>query len=185
MNINFGEKDPRILEKMFENMLDKYPEGLNECPLSQEEMDNVLKAVSNVLKHQYKIDLDDTGYDDRYNDGLKDAREIIIKLHTMSPIVRKKIFNEDYVKEILLTYTLKEIDEKIKAYEQKQNKIKVGDEVYYLDSTHKSVVTSITDGNVVCITAAGKWAINNVSELHKTGKHYDIQSILDGLKEDS
>ena len=184
MNINFGEKDPRILEKMFEDMMDKYPESLNECPLSQEEMDNVLKAVSKVLKHQPKIHLEDTGYDDRYNDGLKDAREIIIKLHTMSSIVRKRIFDEDYIKPILLTYTLKEIDEKIKAYEQEKNRIQVGDEVYYLDSTYKSVVTAITDGNVVCITAAGKWAINNVSELHKTGKHYDIQSILDSLKDD-
>lgn len=79
--------------------------------------------------------------------------------------------------------SLSEFVNKYKEYKDKQNEIKVGDEVYYLDHNYKSIVTCVEDGVAVMITNNGKWSTCNTEELHKTGKHYDIESILNGLKE--
>ena len=61
----------------------------------------------------------------------------------------------------------------------------MGDEVYFTDPNYKSVVVNIEedDDTIIMMSSVGKWHVNKPSVLHKTGKHYDIQSILNGLKE--
>lgn len=94
-----------------------------------------------------------------------------------------EIWGNGMLSEILFHTSLSEFVNKYKEYKDKQNEIKAGDEVYYLDHNYKSIVTSVEDGVAVMITNNGKWSTCNTEELHKTGKHYDIESILNGLKE--
>ena len=84
--------------------------------------------------------------------------------------------------------SLSEFVSRYKEYEQKkeeENKgIKVGDEVYYLDKHFHYVVTYIDEQNIAIILSQyGKYGTVNVVNLHKTGKHYDIESMLNQLKE--
>lgn len=64
------------------------------------------------------------------------------------------------------------------------DEVKVGDEVYYLDENYKSVVTSVSEDTAVMITQNGKWAVNYVKKLHRTGRHFDtIEEVLKQLQE--
>lgn len=71
-------------------------------------------------------------------------------------------------------------------YEAKE--IQVGDEVYNLDPENVRVVTAIYDDGkghkqAVQICKNGKYAVDKVDTLKKTGKHYDgIESILDQMR---
>lgn len=71
-------------------------------------------------------------------------------------------------------------------YEAKE--IQVGDEVYNLDPENVRVVTAIYDDGkghkqAVQICKNGKYAVDRVDTLRKTGKHYDgIESILDQMR---
>lgn len=63
------------------------------------------------------------------------------------------------------------------------NEIRVGDEVYFLDENYKSVVTCVADNYAVMITQIGKWSVEDVKKIHKTGKHFDeIEKVLNLLK---
>lgn len=71
-------------------------------------------------------------------------------------------------------------------YEAKE--VQVGDEVYNLDPENVRVVTAIYYDDkgykqAVQICKNGKYAVDRVDTLTKTGKHYDgIESILDQMK---
>lgn len=75
-----------------------------------------------------------------------------------------------------------------KEYRQR-TEINVGDEVYLIDECHPRVVTCITKINgenpaAVQFTKSGKWVVDNVTELHKTGRHFDqIEEVLKALGE--
>lgn len=64
------------------------------------------------------------------------------------------------------------------------NEIRVGDEVYLLDENRKSVVTYVDGGHyAVMICQSGKWSVEDVKKIHKTGKHFDeIEKVLNLLK---
>lgn len=88
--------------------------------------------------------------------------------------------------------SLSEFVNKYKEYKQKKEKdkeINVGDEVCKQGSDTKYIVTAIDktllgDTAFRCMSEYGlSYSILNTEQLIKTGKHYDIQSILDGLKE--
>ena len=171
-------------------------------PLSGKEIDDVLKAVNTVQKHQSEINPDDVCckagyeqgyqeaktefYENRYQEGLQDAWELIGKIINMSLSRRKEILGDYTYYDIIQKNTASESLEKIKAYEQEQSKIEVGDEVYSDAFETKGVITHITpDGDTVAIMNDGYTMIRQgTCGLRKTGKHYDIQSILDGLRED-
>lgn len=127
----------------------------------------------------------DKGYDEGYKDGADAAWKLTWEIINMSFSQRKEILGDYAFPDIIKKYTASEALEKIKAYVQR---IEVGDEVYFADSNHKRVVTAIITENgknpqAVQFSSSGRWAIDDVKDLHKTSKHYDIQSILDGLKE--
>jgi hypothetical protein len=98
-----------------------------------------------------------------------------------------------YCVNIFERHTASEAIEKLRAYEEKKkqekdNKIHVGDEVYLLDVNYLSIVTSIDDyygvEKATCITQNGKWYVNTISELHKTGRHFpEIAEVLKKLQE--
>ena len=91
---------------------------------------------------------------------------------------------------ILLKYSISEIIEKIREYDDKKaernaspdNELHIGDEVYALDESKRKTVTAI-DGNIVIVLgASGKYGTFNTSELHKTGRRFVIDEILRELR---
>lgn len=189
---------PHCHAKMANGVKDKK----DEFPLSQEEINNLLKALQNddltqklhdmLSNNPYDVcykagyeqgyqEAKTEFYENRYQEGLQDAWEMTLKVIDMSLSQRKAILGDYSFYDSIQKNTASEALEKIKAYEQR---IEVGDEVYFVDSNHKRVVTAIIDGAAVQFTETGKWAVDDVDKLHKTGKHYDIQSILDGLGEE-
>jgi hypothetical protein len=158
--------------------------GSDEYPLSGKEMDDVLKAVNTVQKHQSEINLDDAGYDEGYKDGLNEAWNGIRKIFNMPCGEVKQMFGTAYYPEVIEKNTASEVLEKIKAYEQR---LEVGDEVIHKTITKckPHVITQIRAEWVGVLSEKGYQLTWEKKKVVKTGKHYDIQSILDGLKEDS
>lgn len=84
--------------------------------------------------------------------------------------------------------------QKIKDYEeqqkQKDDEIHVGDEVYTsLDENFKYIVTRIyrwyNELAANLLSQNGTWGLMELSNLHKTGKHYDaIEEVLKELRRD-
>lgn len=94
-----------------------------------------------------------------------------------------------YISEAL-DMAIKALEQELKEYEQSQNEIKVGDEVYLSDEHYPRVVTCVTKTNgenpvAIQLTKSGKWVTDNITELHKTGRHFDqIEEVLKALKEE-
>lgn len=80
-----------------------------------------------------------------------------------------------------------EINSKLRDATEEDKEIKVGDYVqFYSAFKHTTmIVTHINDDMRYCdgITFDGNTFTVNKDALHKTGKHYDILSVLDKLKE--
>ena len=99
-----------------------------------------------------------------------------------------ELFGSDDYDIIMRHFSATEVIEKIREWEEKQkqqtdSEISVGDEVYTLDETYHSVVTNIYDNygrkKAVVITQSGKWDVDDIEHLHKTGRHFDeIEYIL-------
>lgn len=138
--------------------------------------------------------LTDKAYYDGYNSGAFEAwscaREISLLDSNFASVEEVKnilkVFGTDNIYNILHDYTPQDAIKRLKDYEKKQNdEIKVGDEVYNLDPENVRVVTAIYDDNkgykqAVQICKNGKYVVDKVDTLKKTGKHYDeIESILD------
>ena len=128
-----------------------------------------------------------------YQRGLDDAWEAARK------VGHCKLW-DDYTKDtgkpsvcavaVLDHYTAYEAIEKLKAYEEKQkaeDEIKVGDEVETKDGKRFVVTTfgSGFDGDIaVGVCADGLGLGVDLKELHKTGRHFDIASILKEMQND-
>jgi len=81
--------------------------------------------------------------------------------------------------------TLWQPKEKQDAPEMNVESIEVGDEVYQLDKNYTYIVTN-TDDKIACFfSRTGHWGCRSISELHKTGRHFPIQEILDAMKNNS
>lgn len=126
-----------------------------------------------------------------YNKGLEDGRNDAWKLankiaDTLTTSERAKIFgyvvNGITVMDILRDFTPQEALVKLEAYEKEQNEIKVGDIVYNDDTMEKGVVTHIDNDEVFMLYDDGSCG-NTYGNLTKTGKHIDIQSLLEQIKE--
>lgn len=139
--------------------------------------------------------------EEAYNNGLQDAWECAKKIAFVPDT--GGYFNEELINifdkrhvsiyDISEKYSVQEIVSRIKDYEKKRidDTIKVGDEVYYTDENHPRIVTAIyreagpLDGamKAVQITETGKFTVNNLGDLHRTGKHHvGITEILNNLK---
>ena len=102
-----------------------------------------------------------------------------------------EIFDCCTIQQVFRKYTVSEVIKKLKAYEEKQKasqEIKVGDEVVSTLSKTPYIVVSFGEYDDGALTACefdshGFWHGNELSELHKTGKHYDIDKILEEMKE--
>lgn len=121
------------------------------------------------------------GKNEDYVRGLSDAWELAKKIYDMKCEDVKDIFEEGFW-EIINHYTAEEALAKIEAYE-KEKEIKVGDVVVKTSgagSKYIGVVTQITDAqySVCLVFSDGSTETTIASNLTKTGKHIDIESLL-------
>ena len=124
-----------------------------------------------------------------YQAGLNDAWEAAKKLswtekHGGYGECLDKVFDRTDTFDFL-DYSPNEAIEKLKAYDDKQkDRIEVGDEVRARDGapSHTFLVTKVTDSHVYGISDDGSWNYWTKDEVKKTGKHYDIASILEAMR---
>lgn len=130
---------------------------------------------------------------DIYQRGLNDAWEAARKIVRMSEGDLLNIFTECYpavctALQVLLKYDASEAIEKLKAYEEKQkadDKIEVGDEVRRKSASENErggiVTKDWEDSYFIMWTdgSSGKW---DKDKVVKTGRHFDIASILEDMK---
>ena len=88
-------------------------------------------------------------YEDGYQRGLSDAWEAARKLYEINWGVLCDLFGKVSVKsEVLDMFTADEVLQKLRAYKQEQEKIKVGDEVENTQTGVKFIVTHLWKNNL-------------------------------------
>ena len=159
--------------------------------------------------HEFAEQMYNAGYADRclltdeecikdqknqYEKGLKDAWEcakkiaIIPRNGGLSCDEMDDIFHTKSVTTIMNNYSASEAIEKIKAYEEKQNQIHVGDElVSDYDNNERYVVTRIVSQDYInMMDMNGAIYSSNPERYKKTGRHFSqIEELLDQMQEES
>ena len=119
-----------------------------------------------------------------YNKGLQDAWELALKYIKMGVTERKKVFHIHDCESFFGIIAPQEALAKLKAYEEEQEQIKVGDVVQICGLNKTYVVTTIdTDrGNkYYCgIGEKGTWFFQR--DVVKTGKHIDVNALLEQIR---
>ena len=124
--------------------------------------------------------------DELYNKGLNDAWELAKKIvedsdkggYTVEELA--KIFGTGLPHRVFATFTSQEAFAKAKEYEER-NEIRVGDEIK-LESGRLGIVTYADETSASALLKDGRSVAFCVEFCSKTGKHYDIESILNGLR---
>ena len=125
--------------------------------------------------------------DEAYQAGLNDAWEAARKLFSsMADSDIEKAFPIEWNNggfKALMNLQPQEAIARLKAYEDKHSdRIEVGDEVIS-DTGTKFTVTGFANSDNACgISERGLWCFNTIDKLTKTGKHYDIASILEAMR---
>lgn len=124
------------------------------------------------------------------NERINDAWEAARKISLMSPDEIEKVFpGAAKYNRYNLGYSGVEAIAKLKAYEEEQkadDEIKVGDEVYLKDegiNGGKGLILRIDNETCTVMWAkdgsAGLWYAD---KFVKTGRHFDIESVLEEMK---
>ena len=168
-------------------------EIVKEIDEAMESLRETKRKIGGAFSKARNIVIKDSTVDtEAYNKGLEDGRnevwELAKKIDFFDEKERAKIFGyltSEYIKE---RYTVQEALAKLEAYEKEQNEIKVGDVVrannypnyeFVVCYIHISEIGGYaTYGG---ITEKGTWFAND--DVKKTGKHIDIQSVLEQIKE--
>lgn len=135
----------------------------------------------------------DIGYHDGYEKGLNDAWECAKKV-TLNPdkggiscLVLDKIFGYRFISDVIENYSASEAVTKLKEYEEKQKadeEIKVGDEVVNVVG-FTAVVTRVCGEKYIAVMYPDGSCKNDMPKerVEKTGRHFDIQSLLNQMNE--
>ena len=138
-----------------------------------------------LAEHEEAIRKD--GYNKGLNDGRNEVWEFISKLYSMTTDVAYKIFGTSCIEKMFIYLTPQEALAKLKAYEEAQKiKVVVGDvvEITHCDEKFKGLVLDILDEiSFVLLTENGMVESYVDERVKKTGKHIDIQSILEQIGE--
>lgn len=132
------------------------------------------------------IPISDNKFQDLYQKGLKDGWNEAKKIGEMwlaNPAAKiKEIFGIDtiagfkYVLKILDELTPNQAIEKIRIYEEKQAKVKIGDIVY--KTYYRAVVTGIFGNDVHVVYADGSADEWPIEDCHRTGEYLSEVSEL-------
>ena len=149
------------------------------------EINNHLSILEGLLRNER--DNAQKQVDEAYQRGLNDAWDAARKISLMSPDEIEKVFpGAAKYNRYNLGYSGVEVIEKLKAYEEKQKadgEIKVGDEVIYNGTTKCLVVRPETDERyAVLIDGNGYHYSADHRECKKTGRHFDINKILEEMR---
>lgn len=126
-----------------------------------------------------------------YQKGLNEAWECARKLFSsMADSDIEKAFPTEWNNggfNALINLQPQEAIEKLKAYEKKQSdKIKVGDEVFNIPTKTKGILLEPETEHLLAtvIVPSLRWRTINIrhANLKKTGKHYDIEKLLEAMK---
>ena len=153
------------------------------------------KDIEEREKEAYQRGFDDAHRisEEEYQRGLDDAWEAARKIvctQQEEGLGRKMLdtmFGDALDRsEIMFTYSAQEAIDKIKAYEDKQkDRIEVGDEVVWNDGTTLTVTrVHKLDDDEWCdgMDEDGRMYGVLKNNVRKTGKHYDIASILEAMR---
>jgi hypothetical protein len=129
--------------------------------------------------------------DEAYQRGLENAWDVARKLAVgtddggVSISDLYKIFGTESMCTIMKNNTVYDAIDKLKAYEDKQkadDEINVGDEVRSKRGW-TAVVVKIDDGGLMLMDSSGAvGSYSDISKFSKTGRHFDIQSILEAMR---
>ena len=139
-------------------------------------VENLEELNSDYINEHYG-DLQDTAY----QRGLEDAWNTVKKMYLDCEC--RKITGE-YFNNYIKNHTINDAIKLFKDYEEKQYKIAVGDEVIYNGTTKCIVVRPEDDERYASlIDGDGTHYSADHRECKKTGRHFDIASILEEMKE--
>ena len=131
-------------------------------------------------------DLQDTAYQRGLNDSWEAARKIAQQWEEDTDTEHRLVI-DDSIRVTLDSMTASEAIAKLKAYEEKQkadDKIEVGDEVEVLNSGSKYLVAWIAGTSLCGFAHDGVTCRLQPSDVRKTGRHFDIKSILEDMRND-
>ena len=121
--------------------------------------------------------------DKTYEQGLADAWELARKIYDMKCDTVEEIFGaRGGFYGVIDGLSCEEALAKIEVYEKEKSEIKVGDVVEFYYETEepkeKGVVTWVLENGVAVVWVSGETEHCKKTELTKTGKHIDIESLL-------
>jgi len=174
--------------------------------------DYTRKLHRQIFDKGYEQGVEDTkekAYEQGLNDAWMCARKLMRGLNFDE---RNEIFKCTDQATLICLYSASEVIAKIKAWEEEQTKdsckecpyndgkphaecvfcdkqtddeIKVGDEVYILDKEYPYVITSVDPikKSAVFLSRIGRWGVEDISKLHKTGRHFpEISEVLKQMR---
>lgn len=147
------------------------------------ELDCCIKCWNREVPEVVDVSMLVEKYNEGLNDGRNEAWELVKKMILLDNDTAREVFGTGFLKLAMENLTPQEALAKLKAYEEAQSKIEVGDVVELTVGT-KGVVTSIRNDIADGFTEAGfSFYDLPLDELKKTGKHIDISSILEQIGE--
>lgn len=157
------------------------------------EINNHLSVLEGLLRNER--DDAQKRVDEAYQKGLDDAWECARRISVpelsggFTGNEMMKIYGTIELHKIYDDNTASEAIEKLKAYEEKQkvdDKIEVGDEVVVSDVGCEDTtytVVSFGEGTACGFTYDGIWIGWELNKVTKTGRHFDIDKILEEMRE--
>ena len=161
--------------------------GFNSLVFDEEGLSRLEELNSDYINEHYG-----QLQDDAYQRGLNDAWEAAKKLFSsMADSDIDKAFPIEWNNggfNALMNLQPQEAIEKLKAYEERQkadDEIEVGDEIRPSYSDIAGVVTLIDDDTIYVLWRDGSsTSMIKLKEVRKTGRHFDIASILEDMRND-
>lgn len=159
--------------------------GFNSLVFDEDGLSRLEELNSDYINEHFG-DLQDTAYQRGLKDAWEAARKVALNSNDGGLGIEDldEIFDCYTLQQVFKKHTAQQTIAKLKAYEQKQDdKIEVGDEVkpFYTDIT--GVVTLIDGDTIYVLWRDGSSTSTlKLKEVTKTGRHFDIQKILEGMK---
>ena len=147
-----------------------------------------IKGFNTLMFNQYGLDkleqYDETDAQVEHLCGQDFAWNVAKSLFDLDPKELEKIFGEKmWVEDVIRTYSPEEVEEKVKEWlKTKAEEVHVGDVVYFCDPGYPRVVTALEGEGIekkaIQMTQSGKFCVDSVVDLHKTGKFINLDGLM-------
>ena len=146
-----------------------------------------LEELNSDYINEHFGDLQDTAYQRGLDDAWEAIKKVVLNPDEggMSVPNLFEIFGNRSMQNVFRNYSASEVIAKLKAYEEKQKadeEIKVGDEVEVLNSGSKYLIAWIAGTSICGFSHDGITCHLQPSDVRKTGRHFDIDKILEEMK---